>query len=72
MISVSFPQEKLPNIRPYGYLFFFLFLNDYTPFTDSSLAGHNILHRLTSTVSYKLQTLRQEVATLSPLINKHY
>ena len=52
--------------------FFFLFVNDRTPFTDSSVAGHNILHRLTSTVSYESQTLRQEVTTLSPLINKHY
>ena len=36
------------------------------------MAGHNTLHRLTSTVSYESQTLRQEVTTLSPLINKHY
>ena len=67
-----FHSRKILNIRPCGYLFFFLFVNDRTPFTDSSVAGHNILHRLTSTVSYESQTLRQEVTTLSPLINKHY
>ena len=43
-----------------SYYFFFLFLSDCTPFTDSSVAGHNILHKLNSTVSCRQQTLRQE------------